>query len=189
MERSSLGVNSHSHSRRFCCICRLSHKMEQLPYLSFLAGNHRAVPEPCLWGVFGSLGQRVPLWAGPRCQLQQIPESGQTCSSNSPRGTTSPAQATGTAWPAKDPFGPATRAAFLRPHPTSAPWPLSPPGSLHLGGGCCSEADRNVSIPRFQVFSKLLGMNMPLAAQHQRFISSHPSALKLQQAAEIPSGV
>lgn len=66
-----------------------------------------------------------------------------------------PCQGTGTAYPAK---GPSTPAAFLHPHPTSAPWSVPPLGSPHLGGGCCLKAaPRNVSMPRFQVSSKLLG--------------------------------
>lgn len=67
--------------------------------------------------------------------------------------------------------------------PTSAPWSVPPRGSLYLGG-----VIRNVSIPPFQVSLKLLGMNMPLTAQHG-FRSSCPRALKLRWAAEIPPGM
>ena len=166
--------------------------MEQLPYLSFLAGNHRPVLGSCLrgaTGIFCSPDLGVFVCSGPRSPPQPLPESGQTRSPNSPCSSPFPAQATSAACPAKGPFGPSTPAAFLHPRPTSAPRSAPPLGSLHLGGGCCLKAaSRNVSIPRFQVSSKLLGMKMPLAAQHGSR-SSRPSALKLQRAAEIPSGM
>lgn len=95
---------------------------------------------------FCNLDQRVFLCSGPRSLPQWTSESGQTCSSNPPCGTTFLAQATGTACPAKGPFGPSTPAAFLHPRPTSAPWSVPPLGSLHLGGQCCRRVLPKVSL-------------------------------------------
>ena len=168
-------------SRQFFCIRRLGHKMEQLPYLSFLAGSLG----PRLWGAAGgfwSLDQWVFLHSGPRSLPQRTPESGQTRTSNSPGSTTFPAQAV-----SKRPVL-ATHSSCLHAPKSHLCPTVCPTTGLSAPRRSSEAAPRNVSKPIFQVFSRLLVLNTPLTAHHG-FRSSCPSALKLQRATEIPFGI